>query len=675
MPANAARVVNTSEMTAPDRVLLVGIDRYCPAREPGDSSYPCLAGAVRDVRGVERFLGDLAVSPERIERLVAPGAGPLPPAAHLPTYENLVAALERLWRRALPGEQVLVFYAGHGGRVTTSFPELKGDDGLDEALVPWNIGDPEARYLRDVELAYLVRRIVDRGVHLTLVLDCCHSGSALRRDGPGPAAAFRELGHVDLRPPAAVSLAGSREELLANWRRHCDQRASAPSGWLPSPRGYVLLAACEGHEKALEYAFDGEHREGVFSRALLDALEPRRRISYRELHEQVFAAVQAAFGAQTPQLEGDADRYLFESLRSSRRRGVAVLRVDCGAGRMLLQAGEAQGVRPGTRFEIEPAGLVVEVSRSGSSLSWASAIGDWPAGGLPPAAQAHLTALSRPAAVRLRGPAAATAAVAAALVRKTAGFAVLSSPPAEADLVVACDSRGGLEIRDARGERLPNQGRPLRLDERLWAQQLRERLVHLARYRAVQSIAAPPAGALLSGKLRVRLCHGSAENPEDGPAALASPAGELSVGPGESLRFELGNAGRQPLFLTILDLRPDWSVVQVYPGPELGRAGLPLEPGPPLSWTLHRHLFPDVEPGAEEIQVFATVGAAEFRWLELPPLDPLLDASSPQRPAAGLTPPLRALEPEAAADRGWTMWRLKLRPGGEQTSGRRVGRE
>ena len=63
----------------------------------------------------------------------------------------------------------------HGGRTTTAFPEIKAAGDLDEALVPYDIGDSEARYLRDVELGALLKSIADTGALLTVVLDSCHS--------------------------------------------------------------------------------------------------------------------------------------------------------------------------------------------------------------------------------------------------------------------------------------------------------------------------------------------------------------------------------------------------------------------------------------------------------------------------------------------------------------------
>jgi hypothetical protein len=59
------------------------------------------------------------------------------------------------------GDRVYIHYSGHGGRTRTAFRDLKGEDGLDEGLVPYNIAhDPDARYVRDIEIAHLLKAMV-----------------------------------------------------------------------------------------------------------------------------------------------------------------------------------------------------------------------------------------------------------------------------------------------------------------------------------------------------------------------------------------------------------------------------------------------------------------------------------------------------------------------------------
>lgn len=143
--------------------LLIGIDHYLPNKLPDGGSYPSLGGCVRDVASMEEFLRQkLEIPGERIMKLAMPVAGienPPEPNAQWPTYENIVKAFSDLTDDAAPGDQVYIHYCGHGGRVPTRFPDLKGASGLDETLVPMDVGNAEARHLRDVELAYLLKKM------------------------------------------------------------------------------------------------------------------------------------------------------------------------------------------------------------------------------------------------------------------------------------------------------------------------------------------------------------------------------------------------------------------------------------------------------------------------------------------------------------------------------------
>ncbi|MFM7440176.1 MAG: caspase family protein, partial [Snowella sp.] len=99
-----------------------------------------------------------------------------------PTYENIVEAFNTITETAQAEDLVYIHYSGHGGRVKTIFPDLKGEGQFDEGLVPMDVGD-RGRYLRDVEMATLLKRMTDKGLLVTVIFDSCHSGGATRADG------------------------------------------------------------------------------------------------------------------------------------------------------------------------------------------------------------------------------------------------------------------------------------------------------------------------------------------------------------------------------------------------------------------------------------------------------------------------------------------------------------
>ena len=200
--------------------LLIGIDCYLPNRFPNGGSYTSLSGCVRDIYHVADFLQyNLGMPQERIVKLTATNTGakePPEPREQWPTYEAMVAAFKGISDMAQPGDQVYIHYSGHGGRAPTIYPQLKGPAGQDEALVPTDIGNSEARYLRDVELAKLLNDMVSKGLVVAVVLDSCHSGgmtrgSVRRHEGqrklPSPPQPRHHCGN---RRSTAVSLSFAR---------------------------------------------------------------------------------------------------------------------------------------------------------------------------------------------------------------------------------------------------------------------------------------------------------------------------------------------------------------------------------------------------------------------------------------------------------------------------------
>ena len=96
---------------------------------------------------------------------------------------------------------------------------------------------------------------------------------------------------------------------------------------------------------------------GVVTYWLLDSLKQLSPgLSYKTLHDRILAKVHGQFEAQTPQLEGEGSRQVFGSDRVEPAYAAPVLEVDVSAGRLRINAGQAQLVRRGARFAIYPSG-------------------------------------------------------------------------------------------------------------------------------------------------------------------------------------------------------------------------------------------------------------------------------------------------------------------------------
>ncbi|KAG2436549.1 hypothetical protein HYH02_011486 [Chlamydomonas schloesseri] len=92
-----------------------------------------------------------------------------------PTKANILAELAWLTGDLAAGDQLFLYYSGHGKQVA----DTSGDeaDGQDEALVPLDY--ESAGVLTDDELSTALLSKIPAGAKLTIITDACHSGTVL----------------------------------------------------------------------------------------------------------------------------------------------------------------------------------------------------------------------------------------------------------------------------------------------------------------------------------------------------------------------------------------------------------------------------------------------------------------------------------------------------------------
>lgn len=622
--------------------LLIAIDNYFETALPDGTYYPRLGGCVRDVNHVHAFLTDkrrIGLPDDHVIRLSASiGAGvePPEPRSQWPTYANMVAAFQEVTAMAQPGDQVYIHYSGHGGRTITAYPDLKGANGVDEALVPLDIGNPNAQYLRDIELHTLIQNLVAKGVVLTVVFDCCHSGGATRALTQGThGARARGIGKTDMTVRPLQPIVAPRAELATAWHATAATRSLKPaSGWLLEPSGYTFLAACRANESAYEFPFSGTESNGALTYWMLDTLRSAGRdLSYKQLHDRVLAKVHSQFALQTPMLQGEGDVRVFGVERISAQYAVPVLQVNATGDVVQINAGEVQGVKPGARFAIYPLGSAdlsdpaasiaeVEVTDVGDVDCFAKVVKATSTAGLDAGAQAVLQAVTD---IRLqRGvlvditDAVLKQAVETKIQTNGKGFVVLAGPDAPVDFQVAVNAAGEFEIQDAGDQPIPHL-RPAIAATLDGVARVVQRLVHLAKYRNVQGLDVPDASA--PQNLQVTLEPVGGAGAQDGRALVLRPGDRvvltiknlLTPNPADP------NDSSRVLNITVLGLNADWSIEQAYPA-EAGTSEL-LNPGRSIPLPFPAELSAGYTEETTVFKVFATRATTQFRWLQLPPLD------------------------------------------------------
>lgn len=650
--------------------LLIGIDRYSQVPLSDGSLYPHLGGCVRDINHVEQMLRSrLSLTDEQITKLISSNSKdgkPAEAADKLPTYKNLVRVFKTLTEKAQPGDHVYIHYSGHGGRSKTMFPKLKGESGLDESLVPCDIGEKDGNYLRDIEMAYLLKAMSEKGLIVTLVLDSCHSGGATRGNG----GAFPRCipNFIDMSEPPQSSAVASKDELLAAFSEisAVTRNVASASGWrLPTPNNFVLLSACQANELANEYAFDGKERNGALTYWMLDSLKQMGEgFTYKMLYNRVKAKVHTKFTDQTPLLEGEGDRELFGAGLKAATATVNVIKIDQPNERIQLSTGLAQGVGKGTQFAIFPANVtdftnraqrlgVVELEEPGTTDSWARIVEGDNADQIQEGAQAVLLGIG----IRLRGrvylvpqdnsadgggaPQNSAIENLRALITQDDGeikanekWIRLVGEGEEADFQVAVNSRGEFEIWDPSGRPLPNLRPALKADDAGAAEKLVQRLMHLTKYRNVRLIDNTDTTSPLTRKIVAEL---GKRVEESGGKVTFTPFGTSShpISVGEEVCLRITNHSKLPVNITILDLQPDWGISQVYPDPQIAEYELlDLGEDNALFLPMKAWLPEDYQRGIDTLKIFATVEGTGFRWLEMSALDqPITRGGGAQRAA------------------------------------------
>ncbi|MBD2214500.1 caspase family protein [Nostoc linckia FACHB-104] len=265
--------------------LLVGIDNY-----PNPNH--CLQGCVNDITAVQEYLN------ERVDQQQYEMHSFILKNSEA-TRQAVINGFRNHLCQAKQNDIVLFYYSGHGSQELA--PEelwhLEPDH-FDETLVCYDSRTENGWDLADKELALLIGEVAESNPHITIILDCCHSGSGTK-DPMQTAKERRFPADKRSRPlDSFIFSLGDLERLLdtRNPEKH-------PTGW-KIPRGrHVLLAACRDHETAKEYYGSGQHR-GSFSYFLLDTLSKTNgKLTYRDLFARTNAIVRSEITDQSPQLE------------------------------------------------------------------------------------------------------------------------------------------------------------------------------------------------------------------------------------------------------------------------------------------------------------------------------------------------------------------------------------
>ncbi|KAF3104881.1 hypothetical protein TWF102_002646 [Orbilia oligospora] len=635
-------------MEANKWAILIGVNFYSGGDARPEINFHSLNGCVEDVRQVEELLRkSFGLKEPFIYRLTATSPGPSgnqkEPQEHQsewPTYENIINMFQKVTENAKPNDLVYIHYSGHGARVKTAFEDFKPNE-IDEALVPTDISS-SGRYLRDVEIAYLLEAMADKGLIVTLVLDCCHSGGANR----GSSGLVRGIKKVDnTKFESDKSLLASQEELKEAWRRSRavgGRTVRVENHWLLETRRYTFIAACRAHEYAAEHIFDGK-AQGLLTHTMIDALKNSpSHLTYYELWNLVAMKVREHSDKQNVILGGEADRLFFASGRRELFYVVPITKVtETNQGTIVeMKVGAAQGIHKGAGIDVWPSSCfdfkpserlallrVVEVENSALKAEVAEHYG---ASKLPLQsgflARPHVVPRMSVQLVRPEPLGAYQDAITKAQEALHKYGIPLSDNTADTSFRVHVkdDSYVILSGQDQQ-LRNPVPPLPIDLDRARSGEKLARRIIHLTKYYNILQLSNAERNVpdqWLSISLEKKR-HSFPEKPRlakdnSGPATFPHSK-SCETTDNEWLLLKAKNTSGKELYITVMDLDRSWAIDQIYPYAP-GVIYQPLASDEILYLPLQLTV-PDGATGfIDTIKVFVTTEPTSFRWLELPEL-------------------------------------------------------
>ncbi|OCK98481.1 uncharacterized protein K441DRAFT_654680 [Cenococcum geophilum 1.58] len=324
----------------------------------GINTYPDkpLKGCVQDVQNIKKYL-EGAVNPVQIQIFTTADSGgahspslPVDPMPR-PTYNNVISALERVKNQANTGDYVYIHFSGHGTR-GNPYGEFSNKSTGDLALVLLD-GREESKVkcLWGPILAFWLNAMVNKGLVLTLVLDCCFSASVYRRDDNVRFVSYDAENDTRF-PQDALDF---ERHLKLGTGTPASRDASMRLNWLIKPDGYAILAACGPDQEAREFETEDKKKHGALSYFLHRILNEPGGLGrqHRDIYKHLCAGFERSSVEQSPALYGNKDQGFFGPVSfQSDTTLIPIIKKQNGS--LQLQAGQAHGICNGDRFALFP---------------------------------------------------------------------------------------------------------------------------------------------------------------------------------------------------------------------------------------------------------------------------------------------------------------------------------
>lgn len=532
--------------------ILIGINAY--QQKP-------LKGAVRDVQDIQTHLTETLDS-INITILTATQSTnpelsvPIEDPWLWPTRQNIISAFEKVTASAKAGDFVYIHFSGHGTRQipnSKSYNEATGDVAL---VVPTgNKEDPET-YLQGRSLAYLVKALVTGGLVVTLVLDCCFSGSVYRDD---PSVRFLPydgaIGSqvpLDGRPPLDNKISDSK-----------NRDASMPD-WVINPDRYAILVACGPHEKAGEIQLENGEIHGTLSYFLLKTLKECNCLhhSHGYVYDSLRAELRRCQSRQYPVFYGSKDQGFFGCPSSGVFTNTILVNKKTD-GSLEILVGQAHGISDGDQFALEPSlggaestsqadPVIVSVAHARTFTSDLGPLIMSPKDGPQRWRATSLTQLAlRGSSIRLSSTLPHRDKWLVAL-KKQSLHVHSDAEKREYSLEVTLNENQEYEIRDGTGHKMINL--PVMSRSQTSIEQIGDVLKHLARFRLTEGLGCGASSSAFRQSFDIHIVN---------EERSCSPDCPIEIKDGATAQLVIKNQGVRDIYVSIYDLGPQWQVQNI----------------------------------------------------------------------------------------------------------------
>jgi hypothetical protein len=333
--------------------LLVGCTKY---DHLGEES--ALRGPVNDVKLMrEVLMNRFNFEDDNIRTLSED-----PDAHGRPLKINITKELSDLEQKLSKGDRVVLLLSGHGSQQPNDDPDDAEDpepDGLDEIFCPADIRsseDPDSPFainaLTDDELRVAIKAMRKRGAFVWVIVDSCHSGSAVRGTE-----VYRQVSAERLISREAIKAARAKVKVGT---RGVSRDESAMDVTSSEEGGLIAIYAAQSHEPTLEMMLpdesEGSQWRGLLTYTLVQIITSAQTpITYRELVQRIHNEYIMAHGrlGPTPLIEGPDQQLQVLGQTEVSSRSSLVLTAD-NEGRFTVSAGSLHGFSTGTVFAVFP---------------------------------------------------------------------------------------------------------------------------------------------------------------------------------------------------------------------------------------------------------------------------------------------------------------------------------